>query len=465
MLLCSSKIPVKDTCTAPVLATLATEWVTGSRNYSFNPFSWDGSADFTVNGKNHETFQISLCEDGSICALHFSSTDNRSIRWTTDFILDTTTHVLAFQLYRDAPADAEYVRREFSLPFLVKKIISAGYSGIDCGIEITGMPLLIHDEDADWVADMMLRKVSYSMPVVYMSCVSDGHCAVNPYMVAEKLNGVAHVLFETTRSISYCLRDKTDAKNPYAGAIEIFYPKGNRRFLPLQLSGTHSCQVYTIVNAVFEHLNQLKVEEKFSWSQLQANKLRKQLSITLQQSEQDSKDYRELERTYEEILAEKDRQIQQLSDQLSSANGTIEQLEAQLEAIDNIPVLILGEEHDLYPFEQQAMLIEVLEKELRSTGDNSRKAHILSSLIRANICDNTVEERRRRLKTTLHGYSRMMPAISKELQEIGFSLSDDGKHIKMVFGEDARYTGTLSKTGSDHRAGDNTAHDLIRAIF
>ena len=59
----------------------------------------------------------------------------------------------------------------------------------------------------------------------------------------------------------------------------------------------------------------------------------------------------------------------------------------------------------------------------------------------------------------------MTPSISKELQDIGFSISDDGKHIKLVFGEDSRYTGTLSKTGSDRRAGDNTAHDLIRDIF
>lgn len=59
----------------------------------------------------------------------------------------------------------------------------------------------------------------------------------------------------------------------------------------------------------------------------------------------------------------------------------------------------------------------------------------------------------------------MTPSVSKELEAIGFSLSDDGKHIKLVFCEDARYTGTLSKTGSDYRAGDNTAHDIIRAIF
>lgn len=203
----------------------------------------------------------------------------------------------------------------------------------------------------------------------------------------------------------------------------------------------------------------------FSWSQLQANRLRKQLSFTLRRNEQDSKDYQELETTYEELLAEKDSQIQRLSDQLASANITIEQLEIQLTAVEDIPILVLGEEQDLYPFEQKSMLIEILERELKSTKANSRKAHILTALLNANKCDNTVDEKRKRIKACLHGYSKMTATIRKELEDIGFSLSDDGKHVKAVFGEDQRYMGTLSKTGSDHRAGDNIAHDLIRLIF
>ena len=400
-----------------------------------------------------------------MCAVHFKAVDNREISWTTDFILDCANHILAFQLYRDAPEDVDYVHPVFSLPVLVRKIISAGYAASDKGLEVTDKPTLARDEDADDMARIILRETVYNMPVVYMSCESDGHCVVNPYMVAEKLNGVAHVVFETTRSLSFSLRDKTDGRNPYAGAIEIFYSNGNRKFLPVQMSGTHSQKVYTIVNTVFEHLNQLRVEDRFSWSQLQSDKLRKQLSAAIQKKEQDSKEYQLLERMYEELLAEKESQIKRLSDQLFSANNTIAQLEAQLSAVERTPVLAIGEEQDLYPFEQQSMLVELLEKELRVVAKGSRKQHILSSVATANKCEDTVEKKRARIKVCLHGYTRMTPAISKELEEIGFALSEDGKHIKLVFAEDPRYTGTLSKTGSDFRAGDNTAHDLLRSIF
>ncbi len=465
MLLCSARIPISKEFTVNTFVTLAVEWVTNSRNYSFDPFVWDGSSDYTCIGKKQEVFQVGLFEEQSVCAVHFKSVDNRRISWTADFILDYENNILAFQLYRDASEDIDCIHPIFSLPFLIKKIISAGYVVSDNGLEVTDKPILIHEEDTDSIAKMILREVTYNMPVVYMSCESDGHCIVNPYMVAEKLNGVAHVIFETTRSVSFGLRDKSESNNPYAGAVEIFYSNGSRKILPSQLSGTHSHKVYTIVNTVFEHLNQLRVEDRFSWSQLQSNKLRKQLSTAIQKKEQDSKEYAELEHTYEEILDEKDSQIKRLSDQLFSANNTIAQLEAQLSTVERTPALAVGEEQDLYPFEQQSMLVELLEKELRTVANNSRKEHILSSLIVANRCENTMNEKRTRIKSCLHGYMKMTPAISKELESIGFSLSEDGKHIKLVFGEDPRYTGTLSKTGSDHRAGDNSAHDLIRSIF
>lgn len=465
MLLCSSKIPVTTSFSAPIFINLAFEWVLGSRNYSFDSLVWDGKPEFICTGNNGEVFQVGVFENQSICAVHFTSTDNRSIKWTTDFVLDTVDNILAFQLYRDAPANIDFVHPAFSLPFLVHKVISAGYCDLDNGIKVQDKPILIQDKDADWVSGAMLHETKYNMPVIYMSCVFDGHCVFNPYMLAEKLNGVAHVLFESTRSVSYKLQEKTNGINPYAGAIEIFYPHGSRKYLPSQLSGPHSRQVYTIVNSVIGHLVQLRVEDRFSWSQLQASKLRNQLSLTLLKNEQETKEYSELEKTYEEILTEKDSQIKRLADQLYSANNTIEQLETQLTAVESLPALVCGDESDLYPYEQQSMLLEILEKELRSAKDDSRKAHILTALIVANKCDNTVAEKRKCLKECLHGYSKMTPSVSKRLQDIGFSLSDDGKHIKLVFGEDSRYTGTLSKTGSDRRAGDNTAHDLIRDIF
>lgn len=79
MLLCSARIPVVKEFTAPTFVALAIEWIEGSRNYCFDAFTWDGSAEFTRTGKNAELFQVGHFEDQKICAVHFRATDNRSI--------------------------------------------------------------------------------------------------------------------------------------------------------------------------------------------------------------------------------------------------------------------------------------------------------------------------------------------------------------------------------------------------
>lgn len=80
MLLCSSKIPVTTSLSTPVFIDLAIEWILSSRNYSFDSLAWDGMPEFICTGNNREIFQIGLFENQSICVIHFSSIDNRSIK-------------------------------------------------------------------------------------------------------------------------------------------------------------------------------------------------------------------------------------------------------------------------------------------------------------------------------------------------------------------------------------------------
>ena len=223
MLLCSSKLPVKDNFTPETFVELAIEWIKGSKNYKFDEITWCGEAEFLQYGLRGELLQIGLFDNERICAVHFRATDNRSVVWTTDYILDTSEKVLAFQLYREASSDAEYIHRAFSLPYLIKRVIEKGYCRCDNGLEVSDKPFLLHDEELNVAQDIIMRRRDYELPIVYMSCESDGHCVINPWRVAEKLNGVAHVIFETYRSISFALKDSTDGNNPYGGAIEIYF--------------------------------------------------------------------------------------------------------------------------------------------------------------------------------------------------------------------------------------------------
>ncbi|GMU46359.1 MAG: hypothetical protein AMXMBFR26_11410 [Porticoccaceae bacterium] len=55
--------------------------------------------------------------------------------------------------------------------------------------------------------------------------------------------------------------------------------------------------------------------------------------------------------------------------------------------------------------------------------------------------------------------------MRRGLEEMGFSITEEGKHYKLTFQDDDRYTFTLPKSGSDHRGGLNAASDIGRLLF
>jgi hypothetical protein len=53
----------------------------------------------------------------------------------------------------------------------------------------------------------------------------------------------------------------------------------------------------------------------------------------------------------------------------------------------------------------------------------------------------------------------------KGLETLGFSIEEEGKHHKLTFGGDDRYTFTLPKSGGDHRGGLNAAAGISKRLF
>ncbi len=454
MLICSSKIPVNESLTAEIFIDYATEWVLSGRKYTFPTFVWDGSEDFAAEGEKGELFRVGLFDGGKICAVHFIRYDDRQDKWTADFVLNTEKGVLAFQLYRDA-SESEYISRSYSLPNLVRKLISAGFCQSDNGLEICGKPLIITRENISLASELILSRAEYSLPVIYISCVEDGKWAVDGNKLADKLNGIAHVMLESGRDVSRELKYRTDGHNPYMGGAEIFYPKGSRRFPPDQLTG------YTVLSdAVVQHINQLVIEDDYLWSHLLAEKLSRKLTS-------EAREFSELSVMYEEILKNKDEEIQNLKNQVYSANSIIDKMSSVSveKPTEGTPVILLGEEKDLYPEEQKMFLMEFLEREQKMALEGTRRKHILDSIVEANRCEKSLDAIRDRMKSCLKGYSRMTPSLEHELNDIGFTVTGDGKHYKLIFCGDGRYQGTLSKTASDRRSGQHLASDLIKKLF
>ncbi|MGC4441538.1 hypothetical protein ABXW85_22030, partial [Streptococcus suis] len=62
-------------------------------------------------------------------------------------------------------------------------------------------------------------------------------------------------------------------------------------------------------------------------------------------------------------------------------------------------------------------------------------------------------------------YTSMSGDISRNLKELGFDISDDGKHYKLIYMQDDRYVFSLPKSGSDWRGGMNSVSDIAKRVF
>jgi len=86
---------------------------------------------------------------------------------------------------------------------------------------------------------------------------------------------------------------------------------------------------------------------------------------------------------------------------------------------------------------------------------------VLSDIIRSNPVTCPVSDKKEKIKQMLKTYDGMSKTLRQELNDFGYTITEEGKHYKLTFFEDNRYATCLSKTPSDHREGKNAASEII----
>lgn len=125
----------------------------------------------------------------------------------------------------------------------------------------------------------------------------------------------------------------------------------------------------------------------------------------------------------------------------------------------------IGAEDDFYPEEIKDIILAVLEKSLSEIEPQSRRYDIVTNILRSNKHHSIREKKIEQLKHALKSSSKMTPHILQELKDIGFEISEDGKHYKLTYFGDARYTIALAKTPSDYRSGQNNISIITKTVF
>ena len=166
-------------------------------------------------------------------------------------------------------------------------------------------------------------------------------------------------------------------------------------------------------------------------------------------------------------------EVVSLKEQRTRAELEIERLTARVTQLtqkygaDGSGIFMAGSEVDFYIDERKFVVVDALRHYLtQACPSDSRRAHILKDILSKNEVGCTVEHELSELKVQFNGFRSLLPSMRATLAKLGFTIDESGSHVKLTWYDDARYTFTLPKSGSDGgRGGKNSYAAMKKLLF
>ena len=384
--------------------------------------------------------------------------------------LDWTTVVVYSRTPEDAWVSIRTAREsdqpQISLPqakkpLIVRTLLAELGGALDGELYVRDEPYYLADNDVGMATRLINADTDSYLPIVYVSRHFDGSLTVNPTPLARSLGGMAHVLVEPNRAFSRQLQRDVESRNVYGGRVGVHWPNGTHQSYYLN-SDTPS--EFDLRQALVRNLRlallHRRPKSRCTWAHAEAQIARAALE-DLRNSDSS---------TIEEYIQAFDAEMRAMSEELKLAEEEIVQLKSQLRNAErsrnstskwNFNV----SEQELYSGEFNGVVKDALLDATSRIQPNSRRQDILSSIIESLDSSTSSNENREELKRLLRNYTTMDKSTRVGLEALGFSISEDGKHYKLVYHDDDRYTFALPKSGSDHRGGLNAASDIGKRLF
>lgn len=356
----------------------------------------------------------------------------------------------------------------FKQPRVISQLLSDLGGGKDGEVFVSESPLYLeHNKDQIFLAGRcMNRKSGLTLPVVYLSSrsASSRHrYSINPNSLAKALSGCAHVLVEPNRSFSNRLMYEVDFKNTYGGVVGVYWPEGSLH-LEFDLDRCYTSQSEMkneIVSQVQDVLLKKRINPKCTWAYVKELQSKKKIEALKSSDNSSLEDYI---LAFDDELDAKDSRIKEAEREILRLRAEVETYQSKLKRVDGIHIST-GDEQDLYPDETIGVILACLSEAKMNVHKNSRREHIIEAILCSNTAQDSAAEIKNVLKSLLSSYRTMNSRLQAELQNNGFSVAQDGKHIRIIYRGDERYAFTMPKTGSDNRGGKNLVSDICNKIL
>lgn len=90
---------------------------------------------------------------------------------------------------------------------------------------------------------------------------------------------------------------------------------------------------------------------------------------------------------------------------------------------------------------------------------------MVTDIIENNDYKKQSEQRAEKVRQLLWSYDGMSAKTRQELKNLGFVITEEGKHYKLTYFGDGRYQLTFAKTPSDFRAGRSCTQETVNLVY
>ncbi len=404
-----------------------------------------------IAGDDDRNIEVTELAEKNIIAARIHISNNGG-EWDTDLILNYGTAVISVYVNRTVADSTVNISSRGGVPNFVSQIIERGFAGKCCGLDITSKAICISDKEILEAA--VSTSDRYSLPIVYLSSTAE----INADKLAEKLAGLAVVVSDSESVL----------KDTYPDPIYVFFPHRNTPPVSFGAYPYHR----EIQWIVYDYLNRREYEKLESWDGIQNEKIASSGRNALTKLRDVCADNEALI----DMCCELEKRIDEESDANNELNREIGRLRAENARLMNEnermrengrPLIMYGKEEDLYADEQREIIMEIISDYRKNTADDTRRADIIDSVVKANPVKGIPEKNKKIIKQAIDGYTNFdTTKINQALAEVGIEIIAHGKHYKIALNGDHRYVCEAAATCSDSgRGGKNLVSEINKKMF
>lgn len=502
MLLFSTILDINPNMTRESFVKLVINWnkeSTYEKNIIPN-LEWDGSFHARY-GDDDRWLAIEEYKPEKIVAVRYEKHEEDGSIWDTDYVINFRSMKMCIRLDRSYNPDEIGISPKFSTPHFITLLEQKGYLASDDDLPVTREPIYINESNIDLLADVINQSKFYKVPVIYVSKLFSNEDPIDVKYLASRVKGVAHVLVLEDTQTSYGLRNRCSSKNEFNGGVGIYFPSASiehKRYLYHTSEGYDDLLMEKIVRTVIQYSNAHSIEPLYTWQGVNNAILRDRMSAAMNDKQDADSARKKAENEMLELLRSLDEEEKRIrkqaaEDAQTEANKLLDSFEndlqymkkqiedltheneilqyenqglkSKLDTVNDIPVLHMGDEFEFYPGEIKDLILLVLSESVSGTPDKTRRSDVVKDIIRNNDYQKTSDHKAEEVKKLLKSYNGMTAPIRQALEDMGFVITEDGKHYKLTYYGDDRYQIIFSKTPSDFRTGKNSSQKLNKMVF